>query len=232
MHSKVIRFYCTLLLSLLGLESPAAPTESTDRSSIQFPGWISGEASDLWLHFLLFARTWTLAWCWWGTKRQWQTLGPSVEWNGEMSPRKGSCSSCPTLCDPMDCSPPGSSIHGIFQARMLEWVAISFSRRSSQPRDWTRVSCIVGNRVTMWATSEVLESPGNGGERTILRGGRARGPFIGWVSAVDYPTWHVLSHLILNNSLRWLLSSWLCRGGGPGVERLNPSSKAPQSVRR
>ena len=43
--------------------------------------------------------------------------------------------SCPTLCDPMDCSPPGSSIHGILQARTLEWVAISFSRRSSWPRD-------------------------------------------------------------------------------------------------
>ena len=43
--------------------------------------------------------------------------------------------SCPTLCDPMDCSLPGSSIHGIFQARVLEWVAVSFSRRSSQPRD-------------------------------------------------------------------------------------------------
>ena len=48
----------------------------------------------------------------------------------------------PTLCDPMDCSPPGSSIHGIFQARVLEWVAISFSRGSSPPRDRTRVSCI------------------------------------------------------------------------------------------
>ena len=43
--------------------------------------------------------------------------------------------SCPTLCDPMDYSLPGSSVHGIFQARILEWVAISFSRRSSQPRD-------------------------------------------------------------------------------------------------
>ena len=43
--------------------------------------------------------------------------------------------SCPTLCDPMDCSLPGFSVHGIFQARILEWVAISFSRRSSQPRD-------------------------------------------------------------------------------------------------
>ena len=47
-----------------------------------------------------------------------------------------------TLCDPMDCSPPGSSIHGIFQARVLEWVAISFSRGSSPPRDWTQVSHI------------------------------------------------------------------------------------------
>ena len=43
--------------------------------------------------------------------------------------------SCPTLYNPMDCSLPGSSVHGIFQARILEWVAISFSRRSSQPRD-------------------------------------------------------------------------------------------------
>ena len=52
--------------------------------------------------------------------------------------------SCPTLCGPVDCSPPGSSIHGIFQARVLEWVAISFSRESSWPRDRTYVSCIAG----------------------------------------------------------------------------------------
>ena len=51
---------------------------------------------------------------------------------------------CLTLCDPMDCSPPGCSIHGIFQARILEWVAISFSRGSSQPRDQTWVSRIAG----------------------------------------------------------------------------------------
>ena len=47
-----------------------------------------------------------------------------------------------TLCGPMDCSPPGSSVQGIFQARILEWVAISSSRGSSQPRNRTRVSCI------------------------------------------------------------------------------------------
>ena len=50
--------------------------------------------------------------------------------------------SCLTLCSPMDCSSPGSSVHGIFQERILEWVAISFSRGSSWPRDCTRVSCV------------------------------------------------------------------------------------------
>ena len=55
--------------------------------------------------------------------------------------------SCPTLCDPMD-SPPSSSVHGISQARVLEWVAISFSRRSPRPRDPTWVSCIAGRFLT------------------------------------------------------------------------------------
>ena len=50
--------------------------------------------------------------------------------------------SCPALCNPMDCSPLRSSVHGILQPRILEWVAISFSRGSSQPRDRTHVSCI------------------------------------------------------------------------------------------
>ena len=49
---------------------------------------------------------------------------------------------CPTLCNGIDGSLPGSSVHGIFQARILEWVATSFSRGSSQPRDWTCVSCV------------------------------------------------------------------------------------------
>ena len=62
--------------------------------------------------------------------------------------------SCPTLCDPMDCSLPGSSVHEILQARILEWVAISFSRGPSQPRDQTRVSCIGGRCFNLWATRE------------------------------------------------------------------------------
>ena len=49
---------------------------------------------------------------------------------------------CPTLCDPMDCSPPGSSVHGISQARILVWVAMISSRGSSWPWDWTHVSCV------------------------------------------------------------------------------------------
>ena len=64
--------------------------------------------------------------------------------------------SCPTLCDPMDCCPPGSSVHGIFQAIVLEWIVISFSSGSSQPKDWTQVSGIVYRRFTIWATREVL----------------------------------------------------------------------------
>ena len=59
--------------------------------------------------------------------------------------------SCLTLWDPMDFSPPGSSIHGILQARILEWVPISFSRGFSQPRDRTWVSRIAGRFFTIWA---------------------------------------------------------------------------------
>ena len=54
----------------------------------------------------------------------------------------------------MDYSSPGSSDHGMFQARILEWVAISLSRGSSRPRDWTQVSCIAGRLFTDWATRE------------------------------------------------------------------------------
>ena len=53
-----------------------------------------------------------------------------------------SLQSCPALCDLMDYSPPGFSVHGILQARILEWVAMPSSRRSSWPRDWTWISCI------------------------------------------------------------------------------------------
>ena len=62
--------------------------------------------------------------------------------------------SCLTLCDPMDWGLPGSSVHGILQKTILEWVAIPFSRVASWPRDWTQISCIAGKFFTLWATRE------------------------------------------------------------------------------
>ena len=63
--------------------------------------------------------------------------------------------SCLTLCDPMDCSLPDSSVHGIFQAGILEWVAIPFCRGYSRPRDRTQVSWLWADTFTVWATSSV-----------------------------------------------------------------------------
>ena len=67
--------------------------------------------------------------------------------------------SCPALCDPMDHIPPGSSVYGILQVRILEWVAISFSRGSSRPRDRTHVFCIGRQIPYCWTTRE---APGYG----------------------------------------------------------------------
>ena len=73
---------------------------------------------------------------------------------------------CLTLCDPMDCSLPGSSVHGILQARILEWVTISSSRGSSQPRDQTLVTCgsCVGRRILYHCAT--WEAPEETGMRT------------------------------------------------------------------
>ena len=60
----------------------------------------------------------------------------------------------PSLCNTMDRSLPGSSVHGILQARILEWVPIPFSRGSALPRDWTQVSGTAGRFFTIWTTRE------------------------------------------------------------------------------
>ena len=83
--------------------------------------------------------------------------------------------SCPTLCDPMDYSPPGSSVHGLLQARILEWVANSFSRASSQPMDQTQVSCIAGIFHTMGATREALHSTRSRAQLSVMTDGMGRG---------------------------------------------------------
>ena len=67
--------------------------------------------------------------------------------------------SCLTLCNHMDCSPPGSSVHGILQVRILEWVAIPFSRGPSWPQDQTQVFWIAGRFFTSWATREAQTLP-------------------------------------------------------------------------
>ena len=63
-----------------------------------------------------------------------------------------------TLCSAVSCSLPGSSVRGISQARILEWIAVSFSRGSSWPRDWIQVSCIAGRFFTIWATAAAAKS--------------------------------------------------------------------------
>ena len=76
--------------------------------------------------------------------------------------------SCPTFCNPVDCSLPGFSVHGILQARILEWVAISFFRGFSQPRDGTRVSCI-GGRHSLSHQRMILTHVLNGVPFSILQ---------------------------------------------------------------
>ena len=91
------------------------------------------------------------------TKHFLQTLLYWVRQVGQAALLCSVAQSRPTLCDSMECSSPGSSLHGIFQARTLEWAVISYSRASSQPRDQTHISCIscIGRRILYcWATWE------------------------------------------------------------------------------
>ena len=88
-------------------------------------------------------------------------------WYGEVTRKLNSrlppyvllAQSCPILCNPSDCSLLGSSVHGILQERILEWVAISFSRGSSQPRDRTQLSPIASRFFTIWAPREAPGYP-------------------------------------------------------------------------
>ena len=97
---------------------------------------------------------------WWGkpavTVMSTQLLYPTLVNNPR---RKVKSLSRVQLCNPMDCSLPGSSVHGIFQAVVLEWIAISFSRGLSQPRDQTQVSRIAGRFFTVWVTRESPACP-------------------------------------------------------------------------
>ena len=92
---------------------------------------------------------------WWGGKYCQVTLQPEVA--SRLLHEKWSRSVVWAFCNPTDCTLPGSSIHGILQARVLEWLAISFFRGSSWPRDRTQVPHVAGRRFTLWTTKEVCQ---------------------------------------------------------------------------
>ena len=77
------------------------------------------------------------------------TRGHSRGSLGEVNTKVLVAQSCPTLCDPMDCSRPDSSVQGLLQAKILQWVAIPFSRGSSRPGNQSRVSCIISGFFTI-----------------------------------------------------------------------------------
>ena len=122
--------------------------------------------------------------------------------------------SCLTLCDPMDCSLPGSSVHGILQARILEWVAIPFPRWSSWPRDQIWVSCIAGRFFTVWTTKKIIKLSINTISHIII--------------SIELASWWLVGPLILKNNiciflanLRGFPSGWVgkesaCNAGDMG----------------
>ena len=133
--------------------------------------------------------------------------------------------SCLALCDPMDCSPPGFSVHGIFQVRVLEWGTISFSRGSCPPRDWTHVSCIgrwvlyhwaireAPSHLLEWPKSKTLAIPNAGRdlepqERSYIAGRNAK-----WYSHFRRQLGSFLQSYILTiwscNFIPWYLSKWV-----------------------
>ena len=112
---------------------------------------------------------------------------------------------CPTLCNPTDYSPPGSSVHGILQARILDWVAISFSRGSSLPRDQTWVSCIASGFFTNQATRESLfitDFPGGTSKEPTCQCRRC------WLLSIPYQrgylSWTKLTPSIPHPFLPWV----------------------------
>ena len=99
------------------------------------------------------------AW-WWGGN--WRAFGAFFYWRQVLVTY-----SCLSLCDSMDYSPLGSSVHGLFQARILEWIDIPFSRVSSWPKDRTCISCIAGRIFTIWAAREALTEGRTGANDAI-----------------------------------------------------------------
>ena len=120
--------------------------------------------------------------------------------------KHGACArtqSCLTLCDPTDCSPPGSSLYGMSQARTLEWVANSYTKRSSQPRDQTQVSCI--SCIGRWILYHWCHLWSPRGKHRYLRKGKSPQPE--WIC----PTWEY-----------WILSGLFLTDTSPNLTVLTP----------
>ena len=117
--------------------------------------------------------------------------------------------SCPTLCDPMDCSPPGSSVHGILQAGILEWVAISCSRGSSWPRDRTRVSYTAGRFFT---TEPPGKPPNHWIAREFLLSNLEFHDISQWRRALSTLMHLTLKHCMSNPTWVWGPTLWLRKG--------------------
>ena len=143
-------------------------------------------------------------------------------------------------CDPMDCSLPGSSVHWISQARIMEWYVISFSRESYRPRDWTQVSCLAGRLFTNWATvGSPLSRPVNL-ENSAMGTGMEKVGFHSnhrekqWKKCSNYWTIALISHMskvmlkILQARLQQYVNhelpdvqAWLRKGRGTGDQIAN-----------
>ena len=109
-------------------------------------------------------------------------MGPVVFYprKSEKKVKVKSLSHVRLFATPMDCSLPGSSVHGIFQARILEWVATSFSRGSSWPRDQTRVSRIAGRHFTIWATGGSIQDCHRDSLGSVNKGKRTKSKKVGY----------------------------------------------------
>ena len=129
--------------------------------------------------------------------------------------------SCPTLCDSMDCSPPGSSVHGILQARILEWAAIPFSRRSSPPRDQTPVSCI-GRRILYLLSLQESMCQQRCKRVGVVGGGQATPEEA--VSGCAFPHHSVGSSLFLCHVQGLRSKGGLTRGFIPVIQRILAST--------
>ena len=114
-----------------------------------------------------------------------------------------------TLCDPMDCSPPGSSVHGIFQARILEWVAISFSKESSWPRDWTQVFCIsctdrwVFYHCATWEPPAIVYGNCITPWQAVMCGASQKEALFLWLGNTEGRTNFIFCSSLMNSSKSW-----------------------------